>query len=152
MNIHELITRTDLSQNKKLYKKYLRFDMLIKELQKKQLPDDIIQTINNHIKKINSISASERELKIQLRKSEQSILKLLDKELQLVVKNHYRNRYLGIGLALGVAVGSALGSGTGNHSYVGLGLPLGMAIGLSYGTKLDNKAKEEGKQLNLELK
>ncbi|MEL4454952.1 hypothetical protein [Lutimonas vermicola] len=152
MNIHELITRPDLIQNKKLHKKFLQFDLLIKELNNKELPDAIIDTINNHIHKINSISASEKELNIQLRKSRLSILKLVEKELQLVAKNHYRNRYLGIGIALGVAVGGALGSGSGNHSLIGLGLPLGMAIGIAYGTKLDNKAKEEGKQLNLELR
>ena len=148
MEIFELNRRPNLNQNKKLYKKYFQFETLINELKRKELTDDIISTINDQIKQVNSISNSEKELKKQLRRSQLEILKLVEKELKLVVKNHYRNMWLGVGMALGVAIGSALGTGTGNMSLFGLGLPFGMAMGIAYGTTLDKKAKEEGRQLN----
>ena len=152
MEILELHKRSDLDQNTKLKKKFLQFDLLINELRKKKVPDGLVNSINEQIKKVNEVSSSGSTLKRQIKKSQFQILNKVQKELKLVVKNHYRNMWLGVGMALGIAIGSALGTGTGNMSLLALGLPLGMAIGIAYGTKLDNKAKEEGKQLNLELR
>ncbi len=151
MKIIELNKRTDLDQNQKLNNKNLQFDLLISELRKQEIPDDVITVINKYIGQVNSIIGSSKELKKQIGKSQTEILKLIEKDLKLVVKNHYRNTWLAIGIALGVAIGSALGAGTGNMSLFGLGLPLGMAMGIAYGTTLDKKAKADGKQLDLEI-
>ena len=151
MEINSLHERPDLENKEKLKKRFLQFDMLMNELRKREVPDQLIQFINMEIQSINEIKDSDGALKRQLRKSQIQILKKIEKELNLVVKNHFRNRWLGIGMALGIAIGSALGTGTGNQGLIGLGLPLGMAMGLSYGTNLDKKAKIEGKQLDLEL-
>ena len=151
MEINSLHERPDLEKKEKLKKRFLQFDMLMNELRKREVPDQLIQFINMEIQSINEIKDSDGALKRQLRKSQIQILKKIEKELNLVVKNHFRNRWLGIGMALGIAIGSALGTGTGNQGLIGLGLPLGMAMGLSHGTSLDKKAKKEGKQLDLEL-
>lgn len=151
MEIGSLRKRPDLDQNKKLKKKFLQFEMLINELKDKAIPAELISGINDQIEKVNSITSADRVLKSQLRKSQLKILKKVEKELKLVVVNHYRNMWLGIGMAMGVAIGSAIGTGTGNMSLFALGLPLGMAMGIAYGTSLDKKAKAEGKQLNLEI-
>ena len=152
MEIQELHKRSDLDQNAKLKRKFHQFDTLINELKKKDIPAELVIDINDQIEKVNAISSSDKILKSQIRKSQLQVLKKVEKGLKLVVKNHYRNMWLGVGMALGVAVGSALGTGTGNMSLFALGLPLGMAIGIAYGTSLDKKAKEEGKQLDLEIK
>ena len=136
MEIQELHKRSDLDQNVKLKKKFLQFDMLINELKEKKVPDGLVNFINAHIKKLNEISGSGSSLKTQLKKSQYQILKKVEKELKLVVKNH---------------IGSVIGTGSGNMSMLALGLPLGMAIGMAYGTSLDKKAKEQGKQLDLEI-
>jgi len=151
MEIAALRKRPDLNQNEKLNKKFLQFEKLINELKKKEVPDGLMNSINEQIEKVNVIASSDRVLKSQLRKSQLQVLKKVEKQLKLVVINHYRNMWLGVGLALGVAIGSALGSGTGNMSLLALGLPIGMAMGIAYGTSLDKKAKAEGKQLNLEI-
>ena len=49
---------------------------------------------------------------------------------------------------LGVAFGLSLG----NIGLLAIGLPIGMAIGTLVGSKLDKKALESGKQLDIELK
>jgi hypothetical protein len=49
---------------------------------------------------------------------------------------------------LGVAVGLSLG----NMGMIGLGFPIGMAVGIGVGSKMDKKAFEEGRQLDLEIK
>ena len=152
MEILELHKRPDLDQNVKLKKKFLQFEILINELKERKVPDGLVSSINEHIEKVNKISSSGSTLKNQIKKAQYQILKKVEKELKLVVKNHYRNLWLGVGMALGVAIGSAIGTGTGNMSLLALRLPLGMAIGIAYGTSLDKKAKEEGKQLDIELK
>ena len=151
MDIGSLHKRPDLNQNEKLKKKFVQFEMLINELNKKELPADLVKSINDQINKVNGIQGSASAVKSQLRKSQSQVLKKVEKELKLVVKNHYRNMWLGVGMAMGVAIGSAIGSGTGNMSMLALGLPLGMAIGIAYGTSLDKKAQEEGRQLDIEL-
>lgn len=51
------------------------------------------------------------------------------------------------GLPLGIAFGTILD----NIGLLGIGLPIGMVIGLAVGTGMDKKAKEEGRQLNIEV-
>ena len=152
MEIKELNKRPNIEQNIKLSRKFFQFEKLIDELKKKELPNEIITSINNDIDWINSISDSEIELRKQIKRAQSGILKLVEKELKFVPKNHYRNTWLAIGLALGVAFGSAFGSSTGNTSLLGLGIPLGMVIGIAIGTTMDKKAKDDGKQLDLEIK
>jgi hypothetical protein len=49
-------------------------------------------------------------------------------------------------------MGTALGLSLGNMGLLGLGLPVGMFIGLAMGARMDKKAEEEGRQLNIEIK
>lgn len=151
MEILKLDKRSELDLNEKLKRKFLLFEKLINELAKKQLPDALLIFLNEHIKKVNETKITGGALKIQLKRSQYQILKKVERELKLVVKNHYRNMWLGVGMALGVAFGSVLGTGSGNMSLLAIGLPIGMAVGIAYGTNLDKKAKKEGKQLDLEL-
>ncbi len=151
MDIKALNKRSDIAQNKKLHRAFLQFEKLIYELNKKEVPGEIVSTVNTYIDAVNSISNSEKEFRKQLKKSRSGILKLIEKELKLVTKHHYRNMGMAIGLALGVAFGSAFGSTTNNMSLIGVGIPIGMAIGIAIGTTMDKKAKENGKQLDLEI-
>jgi len=91
MDIKELNKRPNIEQNIKLHRTYLQFEKLITELRKKELPTEILSTINTYINVVNSISNSEKELRKQLKKSRSGILKLIEKELKLVTKHHYRN-------------------------------------------------------------
>ena len=78
---------------------------------------------------------------------------MVEKELKLVTKNHYRNTWLAIGMtAFGIPLGIAFGGSLGNMAFIGIGMPIGMAIGIAVGTEMDKKASENGKQLDLEIK
>lgn len=68
---------------------------------------------------------------------------MIEKELELVAKNHYHDLWMAIGLALGVAF---LAFFTNN----GMRLIIGLAVGMSIGINLDKKAEKNGKQLNLQ--
>ena len=77
----------------------------------------------------------------------------MEKEHKMVTKNHYRNTWLAQGMAaFGIPLGVAFGTSLGNMAYLGIGLPIGMAIGSAVGKRMDKKALEEGRQLDLELK
>jgi hypothetical protein len=153
MEIKELKKRPSIDQNTKMISAYAQFDKLLMELKKKELPDEIVISINNGIDQINSISDSEKELRKQVSMTQSSILKLIEKALKLVTKNHYRNTWLAIGVAaFGIPLGVAFGTSLGNMGLLGVGLPIGMVIGMAVGSGMDKKAFEEGRQIDLEIK
>jgi hypothetical protein len=87
-----------------------------------------------------------------IRRTQSRILILIEKELKLVTKNHYRNTWLAVGMsAFGLPIGVVFGAILENMAFIGIGLPLGMAIGIAVGTAMDKKASENGKQLDLEI-
>tara|TARA_R110002049_G_scaffold7173_2_gene42558 strand:+ start:1039 stop:1503 length:465 start_codon:yes stop_codon:yes gene_type:complete len=153
MEIKELKKRPSIDENEKLLNSYIQFDRLLTELKIKELSDEIISSINNGIDQINLSSDSEKELKKQIRKSQSDIIKMLEKELKLVTKNHYRNIWLALGMAaFGIPLGLIFGTSLGNMGFIGIGLPIGMGIGIAVGSSMDKKAFEEGRQLDLEIK
>ena len=78
---------------------------------------------------------------------------MTEKELKIVTKNYYRNLWMVLGMsAFGLPLGVAFGLSLGNIGLLAIGLPIGMAIGTLVGSKLDKKALESGKQLDIELK
>ena len=153
MEIKEIKKRPGINQDKKLANRYANFGILINELSKKEIPNEIVNSINQEIEEINSFSGSKRDLLKRLRKSRMSILKLIEKELKLVPKNLYRNRWLAIGMsAFGIPFGVAFGVSLDNMAFLGIGIPIGMVVGMAIGAGMDKKAFEEGRQLDLEIK
>ena len=153
MEIKELKNIPDIDQHKKLYASYAQFDKLLMELRTKELPNETVNTINDGIDQINSVSESEKVLRRQINKTQSRIIKLIEKEHKLVTKNHYRNTWLAVGMAaFGIPLGVAFGASLGNMAFLGIGLPIGMAIGIAVGAGMDKKAFEEGRQIDLEIK
>ena len=80
-------------------------------------------------------------------------MKQLEKELKWVTKNHYRTMWMMLGMTtFGLPLGVAFGAALGNMAFLGIGLPIGMAIGIGVGISMDQKAANEGRQLELEIK
>ena len=146
LEIQELNKRPNIEQNIKLKRVFIQFEKLIFELKTKEIPEEIVIFINKNIEEINSFSTSDKELKKQIKKTQTRILKLIEKELHLVTKNHYRNTWFILGMLIGVALGSA------NTSLLAVGIPLGFTIGIAIGTSKDKKAKDNGLQLDIEIK
>lgn len=153
MKLKELKQRPDLKGNDKLESAYIQFGKLISELNARELPDEVALAINTEIEDINTTTDQGRHLRNHIRQNQTRIIKLVEKELKLVTKNHHRNVWLAIGMAaFGIPLGVAFGTSLGNMGFIGIGLPIGLAIGIGVGTQLDKKAEEEGRQLDLELK
>jgi hypothetical protein len=151
MKIIELKEREDVSENK-LGESYAQFQELLKELRKKELPQTIIESINQGIEEINSTSLTDKNLRKLVEKKQMKILKLLESELKIVSKNHYRNYWLAVGMCVfGIPIGLIYGIVMDNLALLGIGLPVGMAVGVGLGFRMDKKASEEGRQLNVEI-
>ena len=131
---------------------YIKFRALIKELQQRELPDFIIEIINNELNSINSYMGEEREIIKVVKKSQRKIVTLLEKELKIVPKSYYQKLWMILGMSVfGLPMGATFGLLSDNMGILGVGLPLGMAIGIAVGNQMDKKALKEGRQLGIEL-
>ncbi len=153
MEIKSLQIKTSFSPDKKLSAKFAAFQKLIDELNKKDIPFEMMNSINHDIEEINQFGGSDADTWKLVRKKQTRIITLLEKELELVPLNYHRNKWLAVGMsAFGLPIGVAFGISLGNLGLLGLGLPIGMGIGVAVGMSMDKKAKESGKQLDVELK
>lgn len=148
--ILEPIQRPELTDKTK--SAYEQFERLILEIKKKKLPEEIELVINKHIMQLNSITDTDKILRNEIRKEQSKIVGVLAQKLKIVPINYFRKTWFVLGMTVfGIPIGSALGLSLNNMAYLGIGLPVGMSIGLAMGSRIDNKAKEEGRQLDIEL-
>ena len=153
MEFKKIEKKPNIDQDQKLMDKFDGFEKLINELEKKEVPPDIVNSINRDIDEINSFSGSGKDLLKQFRKTQSGIIKMLEKELKLVTKNHYRNMWLAVGMsAFGIPIGVIIWVIADNPGLLAIGIPIGMGIGIAVGIAMDKKANENGKQLDVEIK
>jgi len=152
MKIIELNQKLDIDKNVKLKETYVQFEKLLFELRKRDLPAELVNSINKDIDEMNSTSISEDDIRKIIEKKQTRIIELLEKEHKLVPKNYYRNLWLTLGMAVfGIPIGVVFGSILGNMAFLSIGLPIGLAIGIVFGSGMDKKAFEEGRQIDVEI-
>jgi len=153
MIIKKLIERQHILDNAKVLSRYHQLGELLKALEKKELPNEIVVFINEHIELLNSISDSEKNFAKTIKEKENKIIEHIEKQINLIPKNHYRKRWLALGIgAIGLPIGVALVSALGNMGLLGTGLPIGGGIGIVVGSSMDKKAFNKGRQLDFEVK
>ncbi len=154
MTIIKLRGVKNLASDIRLSQLYSQFDTLLSELRKKELPDSIIQTVNNEVEEINtSNSLTTNDLRKVIKKKQTAILRLIEKDLKLVPKNYYRTLWLALGMTVfGIPLGVLASVLLGKLGLFAIGLPIGVAIGVTVGTAMDKKAVKENRQLNVEIK
>lgn len=136
---------------KSLKRRVLKFQELLKALSDHEISESVLQSINIEIETANQ-AQSESTLAQQLQKSHKNILKISEKELNLVAKDHYRNMWMALGMTIfGIPFGVAFGAALNNYAFIGVGIPIGFGIGIAVGSKKDNEAHEEGRQLDVEV-
>ena len=149
----KLIERQHILENTKVISRYHQLGELLKALEKRELPTEIVGFINQHLELLNSISDSEKYFAKTIKEKENEILKYIEKKINVVPKNHYRKRWLSLGVgAFGLPIGVTIGSVSGNMGMLGAGLPIGLGIGSVVGSNMDKKAFNEGRQLDFEIK
>jgi len=146
MKLSELKQRTELTSDSKGGNRFRVFNCLLIEIAKKDIPDVIKEQINGSIEALNVHTQSDKELVRVIKAHQVKILKLLEEELKIVPKNHYRNLWMAIGLsAFGLPLGVVFGTALKQMAFLGIGLPIGMTIGV----EMDKKAIKEGRQLGI---
>lgn len=136
----------------KLTKKFTSLSNLIFAAGKHQLPDEFVINLNSEIEEISVFPGSTKETIKMLDAIQKRLLKKLEKDFQLVPRNHFRNTWLSLGMAtFGLPIGVVFGILLKNMAFLGIGLPIGMGIGVAVGSALDQKAKKEGRQLDFEF-
>lgn len=149
MPLTPLAFRPSFEENPKLAKASQNLGSLLVAVEQKTISPVHEQKINEIIAGANSFSGSDPELLTQLRSAQTGILKLLEKDLQLVPKNHFHGQWIGIGMAaFGIPFGVAMGAALGNMAFLGVGLPIGLGIGTAIGVSKDKQALAEGRQLD----
>lgn len=152
MKLETLNRGQQSEKDARLIKGENQVEKLLNELSKKDLPEDIISKINEIVIALNKGSATDKDHKKQLRKSYDTILKLVQKQLRFVPKNYNRNLWLVLGMSsIGVPMGLVFGLALDNMAFLGVGLPLGMVIGIAIGSGLDSKAQKENRQLDIDV-
>lgn len=141
------------SSNERLAKAVARFNNLLNAIKTHEIPEAIIGEIIEKIHKIE-VSKDDSKQRIQMIKYERdSILKMMEKELKVVPKSHYKRKYMVIGMAaFGIPLGVVYGSIFDNYAFIGVGLPIGMSLGIAIGSEKDKKVFKQGNQLDFEMK
>lgn len=151
MKIIQLVKKD--TNNSKVDHSILQLNNLVDILNTKNIPENIIEQINSELAELNSSEVGGNDYFKLLKKKQNTITKLLEKEVKLVPKNYYRNIWLVLGMtAFGLPLGVAFGLSIGNMGLLGIGLPIGLFIGMVVGSMMDKKAFENGRQLDIELK
>lgn len=152
MEIKKLLKRSKTERYPKTLKLFQKFTYLTEELSRKKLNDSTVDHINSYIEDLNNSLAKQKKYHTDLRDAYNEALKYLRKNEKIVPKHYYRNLWLAIGMSsFGVPIGVAFGLVFDNMAFLGIGLPIGMGIGIAIGANLDDKAKKEGKQLDIQL-
>ena len=126
-----------------------QLQQLIDTINQRKIPEVVATKINYEVSQIDTALITRNALRAKQTK----ILKILEKDLKIVPLNYYRNLWLALGMtAFGLPIGIAIAMSLGNIGLLGIGLPIGIALGMAVGTAMDKKARQEGRQLALEVR
>lgn len=135
----------------KMERRFARLEKLLEEVRKKDLEEALVVKINQQVDSLNQISSSGGKMRKPIRRHHSKIIQLLEKEAKIVPRNYYTSLWMGIGMsAFGIPLGIAFGTAMENMGLLGVGIPIGLGIGLAVGAGMDKKAKEEGRQLDVD--
>lgn len=140
--------------NGSLARQYDHLQALIRELYRKAAAEDLDPIVAAEIESLNALpkDVKSKELIKELGRCQARILGKVEKELKIVPKEYYQNQWLAIGMAgFGIPMGLVFALVLDNMAFFAIGLPLGLAIGMAYGQRLDQKARDEGRQLDIGL-
>lgn len=152
MRIGSLKRRKGTEKNKKINKAYNKMQSLIEALNTKEIPSPGLISINERIELINSFSGTDKELIRFLNTTYRFILTFIEKNLNLVPKHHFMARWMFYGTITGVVLTSIVS----NFDFMGIDglasiiLPMAVAAGIIIGKFMDDIAKKEDRQIDLE--
>lgn len=137
------------TDNPKLNKAHDKLQALLGALKEKEVPDEIVQQINEWLDLLSEEDDANK-LRKKINKVYFKIVNLVVQKVKLVPKQYYQNLWLAVGMsAFGIPIGVAFSVALDNFAFIGLGLPIGLSMGIAVGVGLDKKAEKEGRQLDV---
>lgn len=147
------IPKSKYERNPKVVTKFNQLKKIVEELNKKKLPKEIVEWINNDVNYLNNFQGNENEFRRELSNRMYYLVKNIEKKLKIVPKKYYKNLWRVYGMAMiGIPVGIVFGVFIKDVSLSLLGIPLGFFIGSLIGGKMDKTAEVEDRQLNVEIR
>lgn len=152
MHLNTIPTQSEFTKIPKNEKAVLKLNELLELLSKKSLSAELVERINTLTHEIVIFSGTDTRFYYLVKKQQTQIVSLLEKKLKWVPKNYYRNLWMILGMTtFGLPLGVVFGLSLKNMAFLGIGLPIGLAFGIALGNHLDQKAKDEDRQLDIEL-
>ncbi len=144
------LKKLDQTDNKKVNNAYQKMAKLIAALEKKEVPEAVVDEVNVKIANLNAFSGSEKEFARALDRAYNDLLRLVQEVCNWVPQDYHRNQWMALGISVfGIPLGIALGLALDNMAFMAAFLPLGMAMGMGVGSSMDKKAAEEGRVLDM---
>ncbi len=138
----------DSNPDPKFAKKLDNLNLLLKELDQRELPGAVEVHINSLIIDFNKKDVTDPKLHKKVCVLKNNILRHLEKKLKVVTKGYYQQQWLAIGMgSFGMLFGIVFANMLDNMAFLGIGLPIGMCIGMAIGAQMDQKAAKENRQL-----
>ncbi|TAE72879.1 MAG: hypothetical protein EAY68_00075 [Bacteroidetes bacterium] len=129
------------------------YDAILGELAFKNISEAVVTEINTHTAELNAADGASKGFTRLVFKKKAVVLQLLLKQHKIVPAGYYKQIMSLLGFSgIGLPIGAAIGTFTGNMGLLGVGLPFGMIIGFLMGKRLDAKAAEEGRQIQISHK
>ncbi|NQU33198.1 MAG: hypothetical protein HQ521_08190 [Bacteroidetes bacterium] len=141
--LHSLIEETDKKSEIKLYEKFLN---IIVELEKRDLNETELQSIEEELNKLK-LDANTSIRKKYIRKILTAFTKYLKDKFSLIPEGYYTQLGLAIGLTFGVALGLSVGNSMEIDNGMTYGLIFGMIFGLAFGKQKDSAAEKQNRVL-----
>jgi hypothetical protein len=125
---------------------YQRFTQILTGLEKRNLAETDIQSIEAKLNSLNLESNPENRKK-HVKKSLSTFEKYLEDSFSLTTAKYYTNLYSGLGLSFGLLFGVVFLSNLERSLGISLGLIGGVVIGMLIGRSKDAQAAAEGNVL-----
>jgi len=150
MKLIQLKQLKNVEHNQKLNKVYLYFLNLTTDLENRQLSLNVIDIINEEINNINKFSGTNKEVIKNIELSIKNVLITIEKELDIVLKQHYQRLWMIYGMIIGTLFSIIVTTiGYENTWYTfPTGTSIGLLLGLIAGKKKDSTVKKRNLQLN----
>tara|TARA_R100000935_G_C2835473_1_gene167843 strand:- start:2102 stop:2563 length:462 start_codon:yes stop_codon:yes gene_type:complete len=151
MNLQPIEYPSNIRISEEIESNFQKFDVFLEELNKMELPPEVVVSLNTQLENLPLFSGSEEQFLIKLKNTKMVLLKILYQEVHVVPKSHYRDLWMALGLSIiGIPIGILFFLFLDNSIYIAIGIALGFVIGVLIGNYLDNQAEEEGRQLSKE--
>ncbi len=144
--IKNLQRKLDQTENKKLFKSLEWYKMAFQVLSEKSVAPDKLSPIIRQVEEALQLREGVRK---QLGKIRSELITTLENDFDLFFKGHFQQKWMLYAIILGLPFGTIFSAIIKNFAFTGIGLPFRMAIGIAIGTEKDNKAKSEGKVLDV---